>query len=88
MSGNPFDDESGTFCVLVNDEEQHSLWPTFTQVPQGWRVVFGADGQTPRQECLDYIDKNWTDLRPRSLRESMARADEAQAGTSHTLSAS
>lgn len=72
MSGNPFDDENGTFYVLVNDEEQHSLWPTFKEVPQGWRVVFGADGQTRRQDCLDYIDKNWTDLRPRSLRESMA----------------
>lgn len=35
MSNNPFDDEAGTFFVLVNDEEQHSLWPTFADVPAG-----------------------------------------------------
>jgi uncharacterized protein YbdZ (MbtH family) len=69
VSSNPFDDENGTFHVLVNDEEQHSLWPTFKAVPQGWRVVFGPAG---RQECLDYVDANWTDLRPKSLRDRMA----------------
>jgi uncharacterized protein YbdZ (MbtH family) len=73
MSSNPFDDENGTFFVLVNDEEQHSLWPTFAAVPAGWRIVFGESGQTSRQECVDYVDRHWTDLRPRSLRESMAR---------------
>ncbi|MEU8782541.1 MULTISPECIES: MbtH family protein [unclassified Streptomyces] len=73
MSGdNPFDDANGRFFVLLNDEEQHSLWPTFAPVPAGWRVVFGEDG---RQQCLDYIEKNWTDLRPRSLREAMAADD-------------
>ncbi|MCL6736834.1 MULTISPECIES: MbtH family protein [Streptomyces] len=71
MSTNPFDDANGTFHVLVNDEEQHSLWPTFTQVPAGWRVVFGDAG---RQDCLDYIERHWTDLRPKSLREAMAGA--------------
>ena len=45
MSGNPFDDETASFYVLVNDEEQHSLWPTFKQVPGGWTIVFGADGE-------------------------------------------
>lgn len=74
MSSNPFDDENGTFYVLVNDEEQYSLWPTFKEVPAGWRVVLGDGGDTPRQECLDYIERHWTDLRPRSLRESMAHA--------------
>jgi uncharacterized protein YbdZ (MbtH family) len=69
VSSNPFDDENGTFHVLVNDEEQHSLWPTFKEVPAGWRVVFGPAG---RQECLDHVDANWTDLRPKSLRDSMA----------------
>ncbi len=68
MSTNPFDDENGTFYVLVNDEEQHSLWPVFADVPAGWRVVFGAAG---RSECLEYVERNWTDLRPRSLRESL-----------------
>ncbi|MGA4838435.1 MbtH family protein [Streptomyces sp. G45] len=69
MSTNPFDDETGTFYVLVNDEEQHSLWPAFADVPEGWRVVFGAE---ERQKCLEYVERNWTDLRPRSLREAMA----------------
>ncbi|WP_158167185.1 MbtH family protein [Mycolicibacterium smegmatis] len=70
MSTNPFDDENGTFYVLVNDEDQHSLWPAFADVPAGWRVVFGA---ATRAECLDYVEANWTDLRPRTLREALAR---------------
>ncbi|MEU4685890.1 MULTISPECIES: MbtH family protein [Streptomyces] len=69
MSTNPFDDENGTFHVLVNDEGQHSLWPVFADVPDGWRVVLG---DAPRDECLEYVEENWTDLRPKSLREAMA----------------
>ncbi len=69
MSSNPFDDEAGTFYVLVNDEEQHSLWPEFAAVPAGWTVVFGAAG---RSECLDYVERNWTDIRPLSLRTSLS----------------
>ena len=68
MSSNPFDDENGTFYVLVNGEDQHSLWPAFADVPAGWRVAFGAAG---RQECLDYVEKNWTDMRPLSLIRAM-----------------
>ncbi len=62
---NPFDDPDGTFTVLVNDEDQHSLWPSKLAVPAGWTVVHDAD---TRQACLDYIEANWTDLRPRSAR--------------------
>ena len=69
MSVNPFDDDSGSFVVLVNDEEQHSLWPTFADVPAGWRVVYG---EADRAACLDYIEQNWTDIRPKSLRERLA----------------
>lgn len=69
MSSNPFDDENGTFYVLANAEDQHSLWPAFADAPAGWRVVFGAAG---RAECLSYVETNWTDLRPNSLREAMA----------------
>ncbi|MEU6088791.1 MbtH family protein [Streptomyces sp. NPDC047085] len=69
MSSNPFDDENGQFQVVVNDEDQHSLWPTFSDVPAGWRAVFGPAG---RAECLEYVEQNWTDLRPRSLRTAMA----------------
>ncbi|GAB3580434.1 MbtH family protein [Amycolatopsis endophytica] len=64
---NPFDDDNGRFYALVNDEGQYSLWPTFAEVPSGWRIVFGEDS---RQACLDHIETNWTDLRPRSLVES------------------
>ena len=69
MSTNPFDDEDGRFFVLVNDEEQHSLWPAFAEVPAGWRVVFGED---VKAKCLEYVEQNWTDLRPLSLRQAMA----------------
>ena len=69
MSSNPFDDENGTFYVLVNDEDQHSLWPSFAEVPAGWRVVFDESSRT---ECLTFVEQNWSDLRPRSLREAMA----------------
>ncbi|KUN78002.1 MbtH family protein [Streptomyces griseoruber] len=68
MSTNPFDDADGRFLVLVNDEGQHSLWPSFAEVPGGWTVVL--DGGT-REACLEYIEANWTDLRPRSLAASM-----------------
>jgi uncharacterized protein YbdZ (MbtH family) len=64
MSTNPFDNAEGAFLVLVNDENQHSLWPVFAEVPAGWRTVFGP---SPKQACLDYVDENWTDMRPQSL---------------------
>jgi MbtH protein len=69
MSVNPFDDESGRFVVLINDEEQYSLWPTFAETPQGWRVAFGEDS---RAACLEYVETQWTDMRPKSLRLAMA----------------
>jgi MbtH protein len=70
MSTNPFDDEAGTFLVVVNDEDQHSLWPAYADVPAGWRKVFGA---ASRAECLAYVEEHWTDIRPKSLREAMDR---------------
>jgi len=63
---NPFDDENGTFLVLVNAEGQHSLWPVFAAVPDGWETSFGPAG---RAECLANIEASWTDIRPRSLVE-------------------
>lgn len=66
---NPFDDENGTFLVLVNEENQHSLWPSFADVPEGWTLVHGPDGRT---ECLDYVEARWTDMRPASLIRVMA----------------
>lgn len=64
---NPFDDPEGTFLVLVNDEDQHSLWPQPAPVPGGWSIVFGPAG---REEALEYVETHWTDLRPRSIREN------------------
>ncbi|MEU7137798.1 MbtH family protein [Streptomyces sp. NPDC046261] len=62
---NPFDDPDGRFYVLVNDEGQHSLWPSFVQVPDGWRIALE---ETSRQACVDYIEENWVDMRPNSLK--------------------
>ncbi|MDQ3402908.1 MAG: MbtH family protein [Actinomycetota bacterium] len=61
---NPFDDTDATFLVLVNDEGQHSLWPSFATVPAGWTI---AHGEARRAECLEYVERNWTDMRPKSL---------------------
>jgi uncharacterized protein YbdZ (MbtH family) len=65
---NPFDNPDGTFKVLVNSEGQHSLWPDFVDVPAGWTSVHGPG---TRQSCLDYVEQNWTDMRPKSLIEAM-----------------
>jgi MbtH protein len=61
---NPFENESLVFLVLVNNENQHSLWPDFIAVPQGWSKAFGPGS---RQLCLDYINDNWLDIKPVSL---------------------
>ncbi|MEV5241992.1 MbtH family protein [Streptomyces cinnamoneus] len=65
---NPFEDENGTYYVLVNDEGQHSLWPAFAEIPAGWTTAFG---QASRKDCLEYVEENWTDMRPKSLVEAM-----------------
>lgn len=65
---NPFDDSGRMFIVLRNAEGQHSLWPATLDVPAGWVVAHPADS---RQACLEYVEKNWTDLRPLSLVRTM-----------------
>jgi MbtH protein len=72
MVTNPFENADGTYLVLLNEEGQYSLWPSFVEVPAGWEVVVP---ETDRQICLDYINENWTDMRPKSL----IRAMEAEA---------
>ncbi|WP_447007589.1 MbtH family protein [Saccharothrix isguenensis] len=62
---NPFEDPEGRFHVLVNEEGQHSLWPSFADVPAGWTSRFGPD---TRDACVAYVEEHWTDLRPLSLR--------------------
>ncbi len=65
---NPFDDPDGTFLVLVNDENQHSLWPAFAEVPAGWTVALR---DSSREAALAYVEEQWTDLRPASLVRAM-----------------
>lgn len=65
---NPFEDESAEYLVLINDEGQHSLWPTFLAIPPGWNAI-GPRGS--RKGCLDWVDENWTDMRPVSLIRQM-----------------
>jgi len=66
---NPFDDETGRFIVLVNKENQHSLWPETFIVPDGWLKTFGPES---RAGCLAYVEATWTDLRPLSVIEAHA----------------
>ena len=59
------------YNVVMNHEEQYSIWPVDREIPAGWRAV-GKSGS--KQECLDYIKKVWTDMRPLSLRKKMEAA--------------
>jgi MbtH protein len=64
---NPFEDPDASYRVLVNHEGQHSLWPATQPTPDGWTVAHDTDS---RAACLEYIETNWTDMRPRSLIEA------------------
>lgn len=64
-------EDTRTYVVLVNHEEQYSLWLADKQVPLGWTVV-GKPGS--KSECLDYVREVWTDMRPLSLRRAPAGA--------------
>ena len=68
IATNPFEDENGIFHVLINEEGQHSLWPSFVDVPDGWTIIHKSDS---RAACLEFINRNWTDMRPKSLIKSM-----------------
>ncbi|MFE9368522.1 MbtH family protein [Streptomyces sp. NPDC006711] len=59
------DDQEGRFAVVINDEEQYSIWPEGRDVPAGWRGV-GVSGS--REECLAHVEDVWTDQRPLSVR--------------------
>jgi MbtH protein len=69
------EDRVGVWTVLVNDEEQHSLWPGRKPAPAGWRNV-GVYGS--KQECLDYVEREWKDITPRSVRQALAGEDPAR----------
>lgn len=62
------DDDDRTYNVVINHEEQYSIWPIDREMPLGWKAV-GKSGT--KQECLDHIEEVWTDMRPLSLRKKM-----------------
>jgi MbtH protein len=66
-----------TYKVVVNHEEQYSIWPADRENPLGWRDV-GRTGT--KGECLAYIKEVWTDMRPLSLRKAMAEREAASSG--------
>ncbi len=59
-----------TYKVVVNHEEQYSVWPADRENPLGWREV-GTRGT--KSECLEHIEQVWTDIRPLSLRLRIER---------------
>ncbi|WP_081652416.1 MbtH family protein [Cyclobacterium qasimii] len=60
------EEESSLFLVVINHEEQYSIWPKERKIPKGWKAE-GKEGT--KQKCLDHIEKVWTDMRPLSLRK-------------------
>jgi len=64
------DEYTRTYTVVVNHEEQYSIWFSGREIPAGWHAV-GKEGS--KAECLDYIKGAWTDMRPLSLRRAMER---------------
>ncbi|WP_368669444.1 MbtH family protein [Roseibium sp. RKSG952] len=69
------DDDRFEYMVLINDEEQHSLWPTFKAIPSGWMQV-GPVGS--KKDCLAYVEKAWPDITPLSVRKRMAEYSTAR----------
>jgi uncharacterized protein YbdZ (MbtH family) len=72
----PEREDTTVYRVVVNHEEQYSIWPEYKEIPLGWRDV-GKIGQ--KSECLSYIKEVWTDMRPLSLRKQMEEAAKKRA---------
>ena len=70
------EEDTREYQVLVNSEEQYSLWLAGQAIPNGWRQV-GPTGQ--KQVCLDYVKEVWTDMRPLSVRKAMEKYQAEQA---------
>ncbi len=70
MSNNEREDTT-IYRVVVNHEEQYSIWPEYLDMPLGWNEV-GKQGL--KDECLAYINEVWVDMRPLSLRKHMEQA--------------
>jgi MbtH protein len=74
-------DENTIFEVVINHEEQYSIWPSYKKIPMGWTAVGKQGG---KEECLAYIEEHWTDMRPLSLRRAMEQ-DAASVSASSRL---
>jgi MbtH protein len=61
-------EDNTTYRVVVNHEEQYSIWPADREIPNGWKDA-GKSG--PKADCLAYVEQVWTDMRPLSLRKKM-----------------
>jgi MbtH protein len=61
-------EDATTYDVVINPEEQYSIWPADREPPIGWRAV-GVTGS--KDECLTHIEQTWTDMRPLSVRQQM-----------------
>ncbi|MGA4851317.1 MbtH family protein [Streptomyces sp. G5(2025)] len=64
MVGNPLEGDGAQYLVLVNDENQHTLWPVGPDIPAGWAVVQEASS---RADSLVHVEEHWTGRRPASL---------------------
>ncbi len=71
-------DDDGRYKVVVNHEEQHSIWPDDRELPLGWNDV-GFAGS--KDECLEHIKTVWTDITPLSVRRALAESRSANTGT-------
>ena len=69
------EEDNRTYKVVINHEEQYSIWFADREPPLGWKEV-GVSGT--KQECLDHIEEVWTDMRPLSLREKMEEMEQAK----------
>lgn len=67
-------EDTTIYKVVINQEEQYSIWSAYQQIPLGWKDA-GKSGL--KQECLAYIKEAWTDMRPLSLRRQMESARES-----------
>ncbi len=62
------EEDKREYRVVVNHEEQYSIWLEYKEIPAGWSDV-GFSGS--KKECLDHIEEVWTDMRPKSLRDAL-----------------
>ncbi len=76
MAWDEEEDDKTIYRVVINHEEQYSIWPADRELPLGWNDA-GKSGT--KQECLDHIEEVWTDMRPLSLRKKMAEDEKRRA---------